>query len=120
MKPEMKAPTEGILREESLPSDTSLESHHCLTSHAYMAVPPVAGSLWIFPGRTPHAVMGQCSDRRDAPQVLQEQKAQEDASEQQSDTQLMNQPPLRKPFPRISVAINFLDAMPPPPVIAVG
>ena len=55
-------------------------------SHAYMSVPPVPGTLWLFPGSVPHRVFGMSG-----------------ASGQQDCTRGMW-------APRISVALNFLDA----------
>jgi len=56
-------------------------------SHSYMAVAPLPGSMWIFPGSLPHAVMHTvlpCG---------------------------VNEPEQ----PRISIGINFQDARSPPP-----
>lgn len=55
-------------------------------SHAYMSVPPVPGTLWLFPGSVPHRVFGMSG-----------------ASGQHDCTRGMW-------APRISVALNFLDA----------
>jgi len=58
----------------------------CPSSHSYMSVAPLPGSLWIFPGSVPHAVM----------QTLLPHGVTE---------------PVQA---RISIGINFCDAMPPP------
>ena len=56
-------------------------------SHSYMAVAPLPGSMWLFPGSMPHTVMHT---------VLP--------------------PGVNEPEqPRISIGINFQDARPPPP-----
>ena len=52
-----------------------------------MSVAPTPGSLWIFPGSVPHAVMQA---------VLPDGVAEAEQA-------------------RISIGINFLDAKPPPP-----
>jgi len=58
------------------------------TSHTYLSVPPVPGTLWIFPGSTPHRVLGMApvSPARTRPVGARGMWA-----------------------PRISMAINFLD-----------
>mmetsp|Transcript_33033 Transcript_33033/g.107994 ORF Transcript_33033/g.107994 Transcript_33033/m.107994 type:complete len:322 (+) Transcript_33033:121-1086(+) len=56
-------------------------------SHSYMSVAPTPGSLWIFPGSVPHAVMQA---------VLPDGVAEAEQA-------------------RISIGVNFLDAKPPPP-----
>jgi len=56
-------------------------------SHSYMSVAPLPGSLWIFPGSIPHAVMQT---------VLPHGVAEPEQ-------------------PRISIGINFADAKSPPP-----
>ena len=67
--------------------------------HSYLAVPPLPGSLWLFPGSVPHAVL-QCMP---------------------PETTVPATPPpsgavaLQCSSARISIAINFLDATPPPP-----
>ena len=33
------------------------------SSHSYFAVPPEAGTLWLFPGSIPHCVMGMVPAR---------------------------------------------------------
>lgn len=62
-----------------------------LTSHTFMTVAPVPGTLWLFPGSVPHRVLGMTG----SPGV------DLTASDERSQW-----------GPRISVAINFLDAMP--------
>ena len=56
-------------------------------SHSYMSVAPLPGSLWIFPGSVPHAVMQTVLPRG----VTEPEQA------------------------RISIGINFSDAKSPPP-----
>ena len=56
-------------------------------SHTYFAVPPVPGSLWFFPGSIPHLVLGSIVPAGGA-------KARS---------------------PRVSIAVNFVDATPKPP-----
>ena len=57
-------------------------------SHSYMAIRPEPGTLWVFPGSIPHMVMRT---------ILPYGVAEPDAS-------------------RISVGINFSDAVPPAPI----
>jgi hypothetical protein len=57
-------------------------------SHSYMAIRPEPGTLWLFPGSIPHMVMRT---------ILPFGVDEPDVS-------------------RISVGINFSDAVPPPPV----
>lgn len=56
-------------------------------SHTYFAVHPVPGSLWMFPGSIPHLVLGSIVPAGGA-------KARS---------------------PRVSIAVNFVDAAPKPP-----
>jgi len=56
-------------------------------SHSYMSVAPLPGSMWIFPGSVPHAVMHTV-----LPSGVKEPEQ-----------------------PRISIGINFQDARSPPP-----
>jgi len=58
-------------------------------SHSFMTVAPLPGSMWIFPGSVPHAVMHTV-----LPSGVNE------------------------PAPRISIGINFQDARSPPPQAA--
>jgi len=100
-----------------------------LASHSFMAIPPVAGTLWIFPGWMPHRVIGMTSHAavlEPAPEAAAEAaKAAEVSlgpppSLPSSSLPLALPPPLPPPAqgqqsralskPRISVAINFLDA----------
>ena len=60
------------------------------SSHTYMTVPPVPGSLWLFPGTVPHRVLGMAGAA----------DAGADGSRGQWG-------------PRISIAMNFLDAQVP-------
>lgn len=69
-------------------------------SHCYLAVPPLPGTLWFFPGSVPHCVLGteECvSDPLDRSGEL-------DSSTDNPDEEA-----------RISVAMNFTDAKAPPP-----
>eukprot|EP00966_Prymnesium_polylepis_P019009 438205-Prymnesium_polylepis.1 len=66
------------------------------SSHTFLAVPPVPGMLWLFPGKIPHAVMP-------APPVFHE-----------SESNTMREAS-SAPCPRISVAANFWEAKPPAP-----
>ena len=61
-------------------------------SHSYMSVAPLPGTMWIFPGSVPHAVMHTVLP----PGVSEPEQL------------------------RISVGINFLDARSPPPHTALG
>jgi hypothetical protein len=56
-------------------------------SHTYFAVHPVPGSFWIFPGSIPHFVLGSTLPAGVAKTLS----------------------------PRISIAVNFVDATPSPP-----
>ena len=78
-------------------------------SHSFMTVPPTPGSLWLFPGSIPHRVLGSTM----VPGKYQKVEATERGMW----------------APRISVAINFLDALAglsdnrvgaPPPSFPVG
>ena len=60
-------------------------------STIHYAVRPVAGTLWLFPGDIPHAVLG-----------FSQHASPSDASREDG-------------APRISIAANFGDAVPPPP-----
>ena len=72
--------------------DLSQLSTLCPFSHSYMSVSPLPGSLWIFPGSVPHAVM---------------------------QTVLPNG--VTEPVPaRISIGINFCDAKSPPARSRIG
>mmetsp|Transcript_16670 Transcript_16670/g.33602 ORF Transcript_16670/g.33602 Transcript_16670/m.33602 type:complete len:334 (-) Transcript_16670:631-1632(-) len=63
-------------------------------SHSYLAVPPTPGSLWLFPGSIPHAVLG-----------VHGTAAEPNAGEVATTSE-------PKPA-RISVAINLIHATPP-------
>ena len=62
------------------------------SSHTFLAVPPVPGTLWLFPGGIPHAVVTMC---RIPPEVDLDEES--------------------PPCTRISVAMNFQDAKSPVP-----
>ena len=66
------------------------------TSHSFISVPPTAGTLWLFPGSVPHLV---------TPRL----RADSDHKQQA--------PPVHaSAVPRISVAINFREALAPRPI----
>jgi hypothetical protein len=60
-------------------------------SHSFMTVPPVPGSLWLFPGSVPHRVLGVTMAGGRAQKVDPAERGMW--------------------APRISIAINFIDAM---------
>ena len=79
---------------------------HVDASHSFLAVPPTPGTLWIFPGSVPHAVLGQVvptdpprdtHGRSDHAAAATEACARGEAPE----------------AARISVAINFSEALTP-------
>lgn len=59
------------------------------TSHTYLSVPPVPGTLWVFPGSTPHRVLGMAGPS--------------------SPARVKTVGTRGMWAPRISVAINFTD-----------
>ena len=61
-------------------------------SHTYLAVPPTPGTLWLFPGGVPHCVFASSS-------TICERSASQDCVDNVC---------------RISVAMNFAVAAPPP------
>lgn len=63
-------------------------------SYAFMAVPPVPGTLWLFPGSVPHRVLGMTLQAGIA------DKQGRLAAEERGQW-----------APRISIAINFIDAV---------
>jgi hypothetical protein len=63
--------------------------------HAYLAVPPRPGTLWLFPGEVPHTVL----PAQIKPPAIGSSSAGH--------------------APRISIAVNFVDAIPPPPAQAL-
>jgi hypothetical protein len=67
-----------------------MQSSSPIASHTYMTVAPIPGSLWLFPGSMPHRVLG----------MLGAKGARAEGSRGMWP-------------PRISVAMNFLDAIPP-------
>ena len=64
-----------------------------LPSHSFFQVPPAAGLLWLFPGRMPHMVMGQ---------------------HKVATVGMARPPPDGRGRCRVSVAVNFSEARPPP------
>ena len=80
----------------------SVEPQAPRDSRTYMALPPVPGTLWFFPGNVPHAVMGRCPSSCMPPPP---------AASVGDDTACT---------PRISIAINFTHAMPPAPTVMVA
>ena len=69
-------------------------------SHSYLAVPPVAGTLWLFPGRVPRAVLGH-ADADDPPR---DERGRSDHSVAAKAAALTGRAPEAA---RISIAINF-------------
>jgi hypothetical protein len=82
--------------------------------HAYLAVPPRPGTLWLFPGEVPHTVLpAQIKPPAEiaaeiTPPVLGSSSAARAPA-------FMN----AGHAPRISIAVNFVDAIPPPPAQAL-
>lgn len=65
-----------------------------VASHSFFQVTPAAGTLWLFPGRMPHMVMGQHT----------------------AATYGQARPrPEQRGYSRVSVAVNFSEVRPPPP-----
>jgi len=77
-------------------------------SHSYLAVPPEAGTLWLFPGRLPHVVLGHLH----ADDPPRSERGRSDHSIAAHEAVLHGRIPEAA---RISVAINFEKASAPPP-----
>jgi len=82
--------------------------------HAYLAVPPRPGTLWLFPGEVPHTVLpaqikppAEIAAEITPPVIGSSSAARAPA--------FMN----AGHAPRISIAVNFVDAIPPPPAQAL-
>ena len=69
------------------------------SSHCYLAVPPLPGTLWLFPGSIPHCVLG-AKDVVDALDRSEELDADAEKPDEEA---------------RISIAINMTEATAPPP-----
>ena len=78
-------------------------------SFTFMAVPPVPGCLWLFPGSVPHCVLGKSGKAQDDPQVGR--RSYYTAPERV----YLNDAP-----PRISIGINFKQAFCEPPTTIRG
>mmetsp|Transcript_30955 Transcript_30955/g.80894 ORF Transcript_30955/g.80894 Transcript_30955/m.80894 type:complete len:533 (-) Transcript_30955:4337-5935(-) len=114
-RPDSPPPSDGPPLTQQAPK-TDQETVDSPHPHSFIAVPPIAGTLWFFPGRVPHAVLGQSSGAKHAQRL---------ASDSQNATLLTDIPPwsgvpeqdgAQASAPaRISIAINFLHAMPPSP-----
>jgi len=69
-------------------------------SHCYLAVPPVPGTLWVFPGSVPHCVLGAKECKTDPLDRTEELDSGAERWERGA---------------RISVALNLTQAKVPPP-----
>jgi hypothetical protein len=85
-------------------------------SHTYMAVAPVPGSLWLFPGTIPHAVMDVMGRMLDfetgngISAVRSHQPPNKPCDRRDSEAQ-------RHGAARISIAINYSEAAAPFPIV---
>ena len=75
-------------------------------SHSYLAVPPTPGTLWLFPGSIPHAVLGQIVSAEPPRDAL----GRSDHSVAAAEACAKGEMPENA---RISIAINFSEAIAP-------
>lgn len=84
-------------------------------SRSYLALPPVPATLCLFPGSVPHCVMD--SALRAGPEVRSE-RGQVSARRRADDAVDETGVDIQRGRHRVSIAMNFRDAAPPPPSIA--
>ena len=77
--------------------------------HAYLAVPPRPGTLWLFPGEVPHTVLP--AQIKPPAEIAAEITPPVNGSSSAARAPAFN----AGHAPRISIAVNFVDAIPPPP-----
>ena len=87
-----------------------------VASHSYLAVPPEPGTLWLFPGSIPHAVLGmtRSADEPDAVGTSPHLSFTPAPLSSTSPPPLLPSPPLLplNRMQRISVAINLTLTLP--------
>ena len=81
--------------------------------HAYLAVPPRPGTLWLFPGEVPHTVLP--AQIKPPAEIAAEITPPVNGSSSAARAPAFN----AGHAPRISIAVNFVDAIPPPPAQAL-
>ena len=81
------------------------------TVRSYLALPPVPGILCLFPGSIPHCVL----DNGPIDPAQSKWKAKDRGIDGQCESCADSCPGPSHSHPRISIAMNFRDAAPPPP-----
>ena len=76
------------------------------STHSYLAVPPAPGTLWLFPGSVPHLVLGQAGSTHPP-------RDQQGRSDHTAAAALAEAEGRAPTLPRISVAINYTEALAP-------
>lgn len=84
-------------------------------SRSYLVLPPVPATLCLFPGSVPHCVMD--SALRAGPEVRSERGGQASAGRPEGAVDETGME-IQRGRHRVSIAMNFRDAAPPPPSLA--